>query len=199
MTDAHSRPEQILDVGLTDRLSVPERKRTSEMGLSGNDTTYLQSAQYASKELLGPWFPEVDPKHPRAKTVKAWWSRRKTVLVTASITATVVFIVNVVGTTVVHLRYKDSHLFKGDCTTAARLDSGIHILINILSTLLLGASNLCMQLLSAPTRGEVDQAHAQQKWLDIGIHSMRNLPHIAWERQAVWIILALASLPLHVL
>lgn len=159
----------------------------------------LRNARYASRALLCPWFPQGDPEHQRAKTFKAWWSRRKTVLTQASILSTLVFLVNAIGTAVLHSRYPDARLFEGDCATAAHLNSAIHVLINALSSLLLGASNLCMQLLSAPTRAEVDKAHAQRKWLDIGIPSIQNLPRIAWQRTLVWTILAVASLPLHVL
>ena len=63
----------------------------------------------------------------------------------------------------------------GDCSTTRRLNTLLHLLINLLSTLLLGASNYCVQCLSAPTRKDIDKAHAQHKWLDIGVPSIRNL------------------------
>lgn len=73
----------------------------------------------------------------------------------------------------------------------------IHILINIVSTLLLGASNYCMQTVSAPMRQDVDNAHARGKWLDIGIPSVRNVLYIEKRRLVVWLCLGLSSLPLH--
>ena len=54
-----------------------------------------------------------------------------------------------------------------------------------------------MQCLSAPTRKEVDEAHAKGKWLDIGVPSVRNLTNIAKPRVGMWLGLALTSLPLH--
>lgn len=39
----------------------------------------------------------------------------------------------------------------------------MHIIINILSTALLAASNYVMQCLSAPTRPDVNEAHTQRK------------------------------------
>lgn len=68
--------------------------------------------------------------------------------------------------------------------------------INILGMLLLGASNYCMQCLSAPTREEVDLAHNQKQWLEIGIPSVRNLRHVSRTRIRLWWLLALSSIPL---
>lgn len=69
--------------------------------------------------------------------------------------------------------------------------------INILSSLLLGASNNCAQLLSSPTRHDIDKAHAKGKWLDIGVPSVRNLGHISGWRVLLWALLFLSSIPLH--
>jgi hypothetical protein len=89
--------------------------------------------------------------------------------------------------------------FTGNCTTAARWTTGIHLLINLLGSVLLGASNYCMQRLVAPTRRELDAAHARKKWMDIGAPSVRNLFLIGKGRVALWTLLGLSSLPLHLL
>lgn len=90
-------------------------------------------------------------------------------------------------------------LYQGNCDTTKNINIGIHLLINILSTVLLGASNYCMQCMSAPTRHEVDKAHTKFKWVDIGIPSLRNLGRIRGTRLVLWLILGLSSLPLHLL
>ena len=87
--------------------------------------------------------------------------------------------------------------FTGSCRTAERWTTAIHLLINLLSSLLLGASNYCMQRLAAPTRAEVDDAHAKKKWADIGIPSIKNLLFIGKGRVVLWLLLGLSSLPLH--
>lgn len=89
--------------------------------------------------------------------------------------------------------------YTGDCETSGRLTTVTHLFINLLSSLLLGASNYCMQRLVAPTRKEVDKAHAKRKWLDIGIPSVRNLFHISRWRVVLWLLLAASSVPLHLL
>ncbi|KAK1473981.1 hypothetical protein CCUS01_05571 [Colletotrichum cuscutae] len=60
-------------------------------------------------------------------------------------------------------------------------------------TVLLAGSNYCMQCLIAPTRKEIDAAHAENDWLDVGIPSIRNFWRIAWKRKIVWSLLALSS------
>jgi hypothetical protein len=118
-----------------------------------------------------------------------------------SIWAVIVFTVNLIITvwgSVTH-REDEGLLKEGDCGRIKNINSGLHILINILSTILLSGSNYCMQCLSAPTRKEVDRAHASRRWLDIGIPSFRNLRHITRWRLALWLLLGISSLPLHLL
>jgi hypothetical protein len=92
-------------------------------------------------------------------------------------------------------------VFHGSCEEATTMNTWSHLAINVLSTGLLAGSNYCMQCLVAPTRKEVDRAHRQSppRWLDIGLPSVRNLSFIDWRRTILWILLALSSLPLHLL
>ncbi|KAF6790759.1 hypothetical protein CSOJ01_14451 [Colletotrichum sojae] len=55
------------------------------------------------------------------------------------------------------------------CSQTKQLNTGIHLVINIMSTVLLAGSNYCMQCVVAPSRTEVDVAHAKEKWFDIGV------------------------------
>jgi len=115
--------------------------------------------------------------------------------------ASIVFLVNLVVTIWGSVAPRESRgvLVEGDCGRIKTLNSGIHILINVLSTILLSGSNYCMQCLSAPTRGEIDQEHAARRWLDIGVPSVRNLRRISRRRLTLWLLLGLSSLPLHLL
>ena len=89
--------------------------------------------------------------------------------------------------------------FTGDCNKSKRLSIGITVIINILSTLLLAASNNAAQYITAPTRAELDAAHRWGQWLHIGTLSFRNLGYISWKRTMVWAVLVCSSLPLHLL
>ena len=90
-------------------------------------------------------------------------------------------------------------LQRGNCDRTRKLNFWIHLGINILSTLLLGCSNYSMQCLSSPTRKEIDKAHARHAWLDVGIPSFRNLRRLSKCRVALWWLLAISSIPLHLL
>lgn len=90
-------------------------------------------------------------------------------------------------------------LYEGSCSLSKRWATGLHVMINILSTLLLGASNYCMQCLSAPSRADVDSAHAKRTWLDIGTSSLRNLQFVNRRRKTLWFILLVTSTPIHLL
>lgn len=91
------------------------------------------------------------------------------------------------------------NLFEGSCTRARSLNVWIHLVVNVLSTLLLGASNYCMQVLSAPNRDELVRAHGRRIWLHIGVPSLRNLKYIGRPRAFLWLMLFLSSMPLHLL
>ena len=90
-------------------------------------------------------------------------------------------------------------VYQGQCSTARQWNTGIHFMINALSTLLLGASNYCMQSLGSPSREDIDRAHSRKVWLDIGIPSIRNLRTLGRRQVILWSLLALTSLPIHLL
>lgn len=55
-----------------------------------------------------------------------------------------------------------------------RINELFHIAINVFNILLLVSSNFTMQLVSAPTREEVDVAHRAGKHFSIGLLDLRN-------------------------
>jgi hypothetical protein len=80
------------------------------------------------------------------------------------------------------------------CERAESIQSGLHLVINVLSTLILAATNFCMQCVAAPSRVEVDKVHSEGKSLDIGVQSVRNLRYIPNKRAFIWCLLGLTSL-----
>ncbi|KAL3484732.1 hypothetical protein BJX62DRAFT_218377 [Aspergillus germanicus] len=123
----------------------------------------------------------------------------KGTLYLGAMTSAIVLILNLVMLLWATLRHSasESVLYSGDCDRVKQISAGIHFLINILSTLLLSASNFAMQCLSAPSREDLDRAHAKKKWLDIGVPSLRNLNRIPLTRSLLWFCLVLSSVPLH--
>ncbi|KAL3304340.1 hypothetical protein RB213_013504 [Colletotrichum asianum] len=89
-------------------------------------------------------------------------------------------------------------LYEADCGTTAKVNVLLHLLVNIFSTIVLASSNFFMQVLNAPTRKEVDSAHSQGKWLNIGISSFRNAFCLSRFKMLAWFSLLLTSVPLHV-
>ncbi|KAH7304579.1 hypothetical protein B0I35DRAFT_484411 [Stachybotrys elegans] len=69
----------------------------------------------------------------------------------------------------------------GNCDEIERINTGLHLVINILSSLFLGSGNYCMQVLVALLRQEMDRAHAKGHSFDISIPSIKNLRHIHWK------------------
>ncbi|KAF4857259.1 hypothetical protein CGCSCA4_v000055 [Colletotrichum siamense] len=90
-------------------------------------------------------------------------------------------------------------LLPDTCSETKAFNTGIHVVVNILSTVLLSGSNYCMQCLMAPTRSEINEAHAKQEWMDIGVPSVRNFWRIRWKRRVFWLLFMISSLPLHLL
>lgn len=164
----------------------------------------LEDASYLPTIDEGPRFAsEANPAHPKAQTLRVWRTKRQTVLSAYAVVAALVLLINVAATVYFRIRWKTigdiGTLYRGDCSQSHRLSSRLHILINVLSTALLSASNLCMQLLAAPTRQEIDKAHEKYIWLDIGVPSIRNLKHISKRRGMAIFLLATSSIPLHFL
>ncbi|KAM3071463.1 hypothetical protein ACMFMF_007935 [Clarireedia jacksonii] len=92
-----------------------------------------------------------------------------------------------------------SILYSGSCHTARSLSTALRLLINILSTALLSASSYTMQCVNAPTREDIDKAHSQKKWVDIGIPSWRNRLFVGSRNVKIWWFLGISSIPLHFL
>ncbi|RAK99587.1 uncharacterized protein BO80DRAFT_384743 [Aspergillus ibericus CBS 121593] len=90
-------------------------------------------------------------------------------------------------------------IYEGSCSRAKAWTTGLHLLINVLGTIILGASSYCMQCLTAPSRTEVDRAHEERVWLHIGVASPRNLAWAGRFRVTLWLLLAASSLPIHLI
>ena len=160
----------------------------------------MNTGRYIVLEELGS--TQMAAEDSKAKAHR-WWDGYHMGIVGCLATATFVLLLNCCLTIAVAAKHdlNDGYgiLQQGDCDETKRLDLWLHLLINILSTLLLGASNYGMQCLSAPTREEVDVAHSEGRWLDIGVPSIKNLASIAPYRRILWVLLLLSSIPLHLL
>ncbi|KAI2463064.1 hypothetical protein F4781DRAFT_417856 [Annulohypoxylon bovei var. microspora] len=87
--------------------------------------------------------------------------------------------------------------WSGSCNTASTVNLALHFLLNAVSTAILASSNFFMQVLSSPSRPEVNAAHAKKTWTDIGISSVRNLQFLSAFKIVFWIMFVLTSVPIH--
>ncbi|KAL4909357.1 hypothetical protein BDW74DRAFT_174561 [Aspergillus multicolor] len=90
-------------------------------------------------------------------------------------------------------------IYDGSCALSERWSLAIHLMINILGTIVLAASNYTMQTLVAPCREEVDEQHRKGHWLDIGASSIKNLRVVGRYRAAIWAVLLATATPFHLL
>lgn len=173
--------------------------QTSHLLASPAFPSQLGDCKFGNVKLLEPWFPRINPDNFPSH----WWTRRKVILWTSFTLVFFICVTNLVLAAIAWSGYKITDgaatLYEGDCTVAKRADSGLHVLINVLGTLLLGASNLVLQLIVAPTRQEVDKAHAKGVWLNIGVPSFHNLRHLSKTSLVLWFFLTISSIPIHFL
>ena len=152
---------------------------------------------------LARFDPQLDPDRERAHTFSVKWHARRRAIALQLSLAGLVLVFNVVLTIYLWITYSSDHsfghIFRGECERAENINLWTHLAINLLSTLLLGASNYAMQLLVAPTPSELGKAHAAGSWLDIGTASIRNLRWISVNRIVCWVLLGLSSGTLHLM
>ena len=95
--------------------------------------------------------------------------------------------------------WSDTAIFVGNCPQSDRNVLLLRTGINVLATAILTSSNFFLQLLTAPIREDIDKAHDRSKWLEVGVNSLRNLRFITWPKLAIWLLIALLSIPFHLI
>lgn len=163
------------------------------------DIDYRLLHQHGTERTLSDMSSLPRSEHSRRGGLDSWRSS----LYACSLAAVAVFMINVAFAIAVATKsgFVDGRgvLGEGDCSKTRAANVGIHLVINVLSTVLLASSNYTMQILSAPTRKDIDAAHAEHKWMDVGVPSLRNLKRISRKRAVLWVILACSSMPFHLL
>jgi hypothetical protein len=136
----------------------------------------------------GPWKEQTWQwgKQLGSGTHPAWF----TTVTVGLILAIIVFLMNV---SLLAWSYKyfsvekyTAVVFTGSCGKTSTFTAAAELAINIISTLLLAASNNCAQLLISPTRTKVDKAHEQGVWIHVGPANARNFKWIGKWRVATW-------------
>lgn len=92
-----------------------------------------------------------------------------------------------------------STVYEGDCDTANRTATGLHILVNVIVLTLTATSSYCCQVLSAPSRARIDIAHSQRVWVSIGSSSFTNIWYAPYWRKVLWILIWGTSIPVQMM
>lgn len=87
----------------------------------------------------------------------------------------------------------ESELKTGTCASVTRVNQGIHGAVNVLGFVLVAGGNYVFQVLSSPTRADVDASHAKRRWMDIGIPSLRNLRGISLARAVLAMVILVVA------
>ncbi|KAI1208973.1 uncharacterized protein F4807DRAFT_467948 [Annulohypoxylon truncatum] len=172
----------------------------------------FRASRFAKKSALSQWFPQIEYDEHDSRRI--YFSRRGCALLLQIVLIGLVFTANLGLTIFANIHYKSQNgvgtIYEGDCNKVKTLDQWLHLLINFLGTGMLTASNYCMQLQAAPTREDIDRAHearafeqnpdhTEGRWLDIGVPSLRNLRYVSPWRRFGWFLLALSSIPIHLM
>lgn len=93
----------------------------------------------------------------------------------------------------------EAPIYTGSCARARQIHLGLRALVGVLAVALLAAANYAFQVLSSPTRLEVEMAHGKGRWLDVGVPSVRNLRRVSRGRVLMVVGVLLASFSIQVL
>ncbi|KIK53476.1 hypothetical protein GYMLUDRAFT_178964 [Collybiopsis luxurians FD-317 M1] len=193
--DLEFSPEELYVTSLSEQ-DWKERRQNSRTVVDSREASFIDlDPRGRSSDFLrsrfARWRCSLQDRLPTGWHFGAWL---------ATLQAATVLLINIAGLIWSSVRTGGAIsglVFQGDCNEVDRISIGVHLVINVLSTLLLGASNYIMQSLCAPTRKEVDEAHERGSWLDIGLQSVRNLKYTSRWKRLVWITLSASSIPLH--
>ena len=149
-------------------------------------------------DLSKPNKPPAVP-HKSGKYTNGW----RSTVVSNIVLGVVILIINLALAIWIYADYPVKSgvatIYRGHCDKTKNVIIVLHLAICILSTLLLGASSYCIQVLTAPTRHEIDAAHARHKSLSIGVTGLDNLFYLDRKKSVLCFLLAVSSIPLHLL
>jgi hypothetical protein len=86
-----------------------------------------------------------------------------------------------------------AEVFSGTCPQASRVATYAHCVTSAFAVLLFAVGTQSFQLLLSPTRAEVENAHARDRWLHIGVGGLRNMKWIHKRRLTRAVVLLMTS------
>ncbi|KAI4719237.1 hypothetical protein E4T48_04552 [Aureobasidium sp. EXF-10727] len=92
-----------------------------------------------------------------------------------------------------HIRHGVAEVFSGSCPRASQVAAFAYFATSGFAVLLFAAGSHAVQLLLSPTRNEVENAHARDRWVHIGVGGVRNIRWIPKRRLIRAILLTATS------
>lgn len=130
--DEHSTRCQICGRGNTKM--IPQQKCANILDRSLNNYD-ADSSRYGKIDSFSPWFPETDPKHPRAQTWIKKLSHRGTALFLQIVISTTALMFNISVTVYATAKYGMSSgfgdIYQGDCRMVTKYNILLHVGINV--------------------------------------------------------------------
>lgn len=134
---------------------------------------------------------EMQPLSFGRKMMMGWRAGITLIILLSAIILLVAIVCVVLAASKSLLQPHHSAVLAMKCDVVGQIDQGVGALVNILSFFFIVSATYVSQVLLSPTREEVNTAHQEFHWLDIGIPSLKNLTKVSGLRAAVASIVVL--------
>ncbi|KAJ5109388.1 hypothetical protein N7456_006063 [Penicillium angulare] len=169
---------------------------------SEQDSDAFQSQQDASAcpEIIQEAHEPMQPDDVPHSTTKPPWQDPVRWCIWGNVAVLAINIIFTVAAVGVSASKGNNHgfgsitMYRGSCKTAQYMKIGLHLLLNVLSVAMTATSSYCCTILMAPSRSDVDEAHAKGTWLSIGVSSWRNFWNLKAQSQVLWVSLLATSM-----
>jgi hypothetical protein len=195
------------------RKGVSDQVETHELGQYADPPDQLRYDRYnsqhgQSKNNTASGTVQVEAIHPlpdgrpRKRGIARLLGFTRRLILYVAATA-IILLFNIIWLIVARVKYglngEAGTVSRGSCGQSTTLNSNLHLVINILSTIILVASTTFMVIAYSPSRSEINVAHKQRRCLSVGSLGFRNLKSISWKKKIIYLVLMLTSSPFHLL
>ncbi|KAF4896972.1 hypothetical protein CGCF415_v011381 [Colletotrichum fructicola] len=182
-------------------LAAQAAERYQGEGFYDEATTHSMSTASASEDLerMMPPGGKRGGQGTFSRMKSGWRAGIAVNIVIGFIILIVAIVCLVLALVVVGMVRGESRVYEGSCSKADEIKIGLSVAINVIVIILLATANYVFQVLSSPTRTEVEMAHEEHRWLHIGVPSFRNLRFISKPRVVMAVIIMMTAVSTQVI
>uniref|UniRef100_L2GAD5 DUF6536 domain-containing protein n=1 Tax=Colletotrichum fructicola (strain Nara gc5) TaxID=1213859 RepID=L2GAD5_COLFN len=182
-------------------LAAQAAERYQGEGFYDEATTHSMSTASASEDLerMMPPGGKRGGQGTFSRMKSGWRAGIAVNIVIGFIILIVAIVCLVLALVVVGMVRGESRVYEGSCSKADEIKIGLSVAINVIVIILLATANYFFQVLSSPTRTEVEMAHEEHRWLHIGVPSFRNLRFISKPRVVMAVIIMMTAVSTQVM